>query len=218
MPQLFPRNANTVTRFVIIGGVLLVATYLTFIAAFNRSSLARGIGTPVEQPVPFSHALHVSELGLSCLGCHTTVQEGPFANIPSTHVCMTCHSQIGLDRPTLEPVRESYETDVPISWVRVHNLPDFVQFEHSVHVNKGVACVNCHGRVDQMEVVYQTRRMTMTWCLNCHRQPERYLRPREEVLTMDYVPPDDQLALGRALIDEYRIDVNKLQNCSLCHY
>ncbi|MDQ3458223.1 MAG: cytochrome c family protein [Deinococcota bacterium] len=218
MPQVFPKVSNSVARYGILGGVVFLAALLTFIAMFNRSSFATGVGQPIEQPVHYSHALHVGELGLSCLSCHTSVQDGPFAGIPPTHTCMSCHSQILTDSPELELVRESYAENVPIAWNRVHNLADFVYFEHSAHVNKGVACVNCHGRVDQMEVVYQARNMSMTWCLNCHREPERYIRPREEVLNMAYVPPANQLELGRTLIDEYHINVNKLTNCSTCHY
>lgn len=219
MPQVFPKASNKVARYGILGGVVFLAALLTFIALFNRSSFATEVGVPIEQPVSFQHTLHVGELGISCLYCHHSVQESAVANIPETHVCMSCHSQIATASPALEPVRQSYADNIPIQWNKVHNLADFVYFNHSIHVNKGVACINCHGRTAEMDVVYKARNMSMTWCLDCHRQPEQYLRPREEVLNQDYVPPppEEQLALGRALIDDYHINVNKLTNCSTCH-
>jgi hypothetical protein len=157
----------------------------------------------------------VGDVGLDCRYCHTSVETSGFANIPPTKTCMNCHSQIWSASPTLEPVRDSFRTDRSIAWTRVHDLPDFAYFNHSIHVNKGVGCETCHGRVDKMPLTWQKASLQMEWCLDCHRHPEQYVRPREEVFTMGYEPPVEQEELGRRLVKEYKIQ--SLTSCSTCH-
>jgi len=157
----------------------------------------------------------VGGMGIDCRYCHTSVEQSSFANIPPTKTCMNCHSQIWVTSPYLEPVRASYRTDTPLRWTRVHNLPDFVYFNHSIHVKKGVGCETCHGRIDQMPGIYQANTLQMEWCLGCHRAPERYVRPREFVTTMGYVPAEPQAVLGARLVKDY--DIQKLTSCSVCH-
>jgi hypothetical protein len=191
---------------------LLVLGYLLI-----RSPYQTNVRVIQEQPVPFSHEHHVHALGIDCRYCHTSVETEGFAGMPPTYTCMSCHSQIWSDSPMLEPVRVSLRERKPLAWTRVHDLPDFVYFHHGIHVQKGVACVSCHGRVDQMPLAWKEEPMTMEWCLNCHRHPERHLRPKEEVFLMDRVPPRDQPSLGRDLIQRYHIEAEQLTNCSVCH-
>jgi hypothetical protein len=165
--------------------------------------------------VPFSHQHHVAGMGIDCRYCHTSVETSAVAGIPPTKTCMNCHSQIWADSPTLEPVRASFRTDQPIAWARVHDLPDFVYFDHSAHVSKGVGCTTCHGRVDRMPLVYQEASLLMEWCLDCHRQPERFLRPQDKVFDPEWEPPADQIAKGRVLVREY--GVKPRTSCSACH-
>jgi hypothetical protein len=161
----------------------------------------------------------VADAGIDCRYCHTSVEQSAFAGIPPTKTCMNCHAQLWADSPILEPVRESWRTGRSIEWVRVHNLADFAYFNHSIHVSKGVGCVTCHGRVDEMPLMWKVNTLYMEWCLECHRNPERYLRPREHVFSMDWQPTEDQVALGRRLMQEYKIrDVRLLTSCSTCHY
>jgi hypothetical protein len=168
-----------------------------------------------QQPIQFSHERHVAGNGLDCRYCHTAVEKSATAGIPPTKTCMNCHAQIHSSSPYLEPVRASYANDVSIQWVKVHDLPDFVYFNHSIHVNKGVGCATCHGRVDQMPLMWTVNTLQMEWCLDCHRAPEKYLRPRSAVFSMDYQAPADQLALGARLATEYQ--VRRLTSCSTCH-
>jgi hypothetical protein len=170
-----------------------------------------------DQPIPFSHERHVAGNGIDCRYCHTSVEESNFAGIPPTETCMSCHSQILTDAPMLEPVRESFRSGTPIQWNRVHDLPDFVYFNHSIHVKKGVGCETCHGRVDRMPLMWKQNTLQMEWCLECHRAPEQFIRPRDQVFTMGYVPAGDQLEIGRKLVQEYHINVKQLTNCSICH-
>jgi len=167
------------------------------------------------QPVPFSHKHHVGELGLDCRYCHTSVEQSSFAGLPPTATCMTCHSQIWVNSPMLEPVRASYRDDQSLAWTRVNALPDFVYFNHSIHVNKGIGCTTCHGPIAQMPLTWAANTLQMSWCLDCHRQPENYVRPRESVFDPNYQPPADQLALGRRLVKGYKIQ--SLTTCSTCH-
>jgi hypothetical protein len=168
-----------------------------------------------EQPVPFSHKHHVSGLGIDCRYCHTAVETSSFAGIPPTETCMSCHSQIWFDSPMLEPVRASFQTGRALHWTRVHDLPDFVYFNHSIHLEKGVGCSTCHGRVDQMPLTLAEHSLLMEWCLDCHRMPERFVRPRGYIFRMDWTPPANQLTLGRRLVKEYGI--RKLTDCYTCH-
>jgi hypothetical protein len=215
MPQIFRRSTNVLSRVSLAGaGVLISGGFLAAYIAYD-SPYFNHVGEARPQPVQFSHKHHVGDDGIDCRYCHTSVETSAFAGIPSTHVCMTCHSQVWSDSPYLAAVRESYQNNTPLEWVRVHDLPDYVYFNHSIHVNKGVACIMCHGRVDQMPLVWREKSLEMKWCLSCHRSPEMFVRPREQVFSMTWNPPQDQLAMGRRLVKEYRIQ--KLTDCYTCH-
>ncbi|MDB6138040.1 MAG: hypothetical protein JWO94_1112, partial [Verrucomicrobiaceae bacterium] len=174
-----------------------------------------GVGVPVEQPVPFSHAHHTGELGIDCRYCHTGVEKGRSAGIPATETCMTCHSQIWRDAPMLQPVRDSWMNHQPLHWTRVNDLPDYVYFDHSIHVNKGVGCVSCHGQVDQMPLTAKGQTLMMRWCLDCHRHPEEHLRPQEAVFSM--TTPLMERGQGAALVRSNHIPTKQLEDCSICH-
>src|SRR6267378_6676280 len=186
MAQIFHRSANTLSRVTIFGAVFIVAFVLWVIGGIVRSPAATDQGIEREQPVPFSHQHHVAGLGIDCRYCHTSVETSSFAGLPQTEICMNCHSQIWVNSPMLEPVRSSYRSGKSISWERVHNLADFVYFDHSIHVAKGVGCVTCHGRVDRMPLTTQVASLYMEWCLECHRYPERFVRPRDKVFDMEW--------------------------------
>jgi hypothetical protein len=215
MAQTFHRSANTVFLVSLIGLVVLVGGLIGLAYALQGSPYVTRAFDARTQPIQFSHERHVAGNGIDCRYCHTSVEESEFAGIPPTKTCMNCHSQIFSQAPFLEPVRASFRDDRPIAWTRVHDLPDFVYFDHSIHVSKGVGCATCHGRVDLMPQVYQVQSLQMSWCLDCHRSPEKYVRPRQEIYRMDYRPPADQLGLGRKLVAEYQI--RKLTDCSTCH-
>ena len=215
MAQLFRREANTVARVSIAGALLALIAVAFLVTGFNLSAYNYRVGVPREQPVPFSHRHHVSGLGIDCRYCHTSVEVSAFAGIPPTETCITCHSQIWAQSPMLEPVRSSYRTGESLHWTRVHDLPGFVYFNHSIHVNKGIGCSTCHGRVDQMPLMWKVNNLQMGWCLDCHRQPEKFIRPREAVFQMDYTPPPNQHELGVKLVREY--NVHKLDDCYTCH-
>lgn len=218
MAQIFPRSSNVLSRLSILGGVAGLAALGLFLWAFARSSYVTGVGVPRVQPVPFSHKHHVGDDGIDCRYCHTSVEVSPFAGIPPTKTCMNCHSQIWADSPMLAPVRESFRSGKSLQWTRVYNLPGFVYFNHGIHVNKGIGCSTCHGRVDQMPFTWRAHSLYMSWCLECHRAPERFVRPREYVFSMDYQPPTDQLALGKKLVKAYKIQSARvLTSCSTCH-
>ena len=218
MPQIFHRSTNTYSRITIFGAVFILGFLTWVFTVLDRSAYATRQAEVREQPIPFSHAHHVGALGIDCRYCHTTVETSSFANLPPTKTCMNCHSQIWLTSPTLEPVRASFRDDKSISWARVHDLPDYVYFNHSIHINKGVGCETCHGRVDQMPLMAQQNTLQMEWCLNCHRNTEKYIRPREFVTAMGYQPAGDQEEIGRRLQKEYNIqDVRLLTSCSTCH-
>ena len=215
MSQIFHHSTNTLSKVSIFGGVFVVAATLWVILEVNRSPYVTRAHEARAQPVPFSHAHHVGGLGVDCRYCHTSVDKSAVAGIPPTKTCMNCHSQIWNQSPTLEPVRASFRSGTSIEWTRVHDLPDFAYFDHSAHVNKGVGCSTCHGRVDQMPLVWQEKSLQMEWCLECHRAPEKYLRPQSEVYNVAYEPPADQLTLGRKLVKEYNIKTRT--SCSACH-
>jgi hypothetical protein len=217
MGQIFHPSTNTFAKVSIFGAVFFLALLAGLGLALARSDYATGVGVVVPQPVQFSHEHHVGGLGIDCRYCHTTVEKSSFAGMPSTQTCMTCHSQIWNDSPKLEPVRESFRTGQPLAWNRVHDLSDFVYFNHSIHVNKGIGCTDCHGQVDQMPLMWQAEPMTMEWCLNCHRAPEHALRPVDQVFNMNYVRPPNQETLGRQLIEEYHIPTERLTDCYTCH-
>jgi hypothetical protein len=215
MAQIFHHSTNTLSKLSIFGALFLAAGTLWLVLEINRSPYVTQAGVAREQPVPFSHVHHVAGLGIDCRYCHTSVETSATAGIPPTKTCMNCHSQIWSDSPMLEPVRESFRSERSIEWVKVNDLPDFVYFDHSAHVNQGVGCTTCHGRVDRMPLMWQEASLAMEWCLACHRQPERYLRPREQVYNAAYEPPADQLALGRSLARQYGIHTRT--SCSTCH-
>lgn len=218
MPQLFHRSMTAVGRVVVFGSVFLFAGTGAALALFYRSYYVTGAHLAAVQPVPFSHQHHVGQLGIDCRYCHTSVESSSFAGIPPTKTCMNCHQQIWVGSSVLAPVRDSYRTDVSIPWERVHNLPGFVYFDHSIHVAKGVGCAECHGRLDEMPLTWQTNSLLMEWCISCHRHPENHLRPREEVFNMRWRAPSDRAALGRELSREYRVrDAGVLTSCSTCH-
>jgi hypothetical protein len=218
MHWTFHRSANVLARLSIFGFLFLLAGFAWVVYQIGISPYMTYVGVAPAQPVPFSHEHHVSGLGIDCRYCHTTVETSAFAGIPPTATCMNCHSQIWADSPMLEPVRESYRTGKPLVWTRVHNLPEFAYFNHSIHVNKGVGCASCHGRIDQMPLTHAAQPMLMEWCLTCHRNPAAYLRPREQVFNMNWQPNGDQETLGRQLMKEYHIrDTHTLTVCSTCH-
>jgi hypothetical protein len=198
------------------GGVLagFGALYVVALLYYGIHPQAMDIGYQPEQPVPYSHALHAGQLGIDCRYCHNTVERSPFASIPPTQTCMNCHTAIRPDSEKLLRVRESHATGMPVEWVRVHDLPDFVYFNHSAHVNRGVGCVECHGRVDKMEVVYWEKPLSMAWCLSCHRNPDDRLRPLDQITNMSWERPDDP-SYGAQL--RKALDVNPSQDCSTCH-
>ena len=215
MAQTFRRSANTVFIVTLVGLVLMVGGLIGLAYTLQSSPYVTRAFEARSQPIQFSHERHVGGNGIDCRYCHTSVETSPFAGIPPTKTCMNCHAQIFKDSPFLELVRSSFRDDRSIEWTRVHDLPDFVYFNHSIHVNKGIGCSTCHGRVDLMPLLFQAQTLQMSWCLDCHRNPELYVRPREAVYQMTYRPPADQLALGRKLVAEYKIQ--SLTSCSTCH-
>ncbi len=224
MPQIFHRSFNVLSRLSIFGAVFLLAGAAWAGLVLIRSSYVTNIGIARTQPVQFSHAHHVNGLGIDCRYCHTSVEDSSFAGLPPTKTCMNCHSQIWVGSQMLAPVRESYASGDSIPWERVHRLADFVYFDHSIHVAKGIGCASCHGRVDEMQAVYQKGTLLMEWCLDCHRHPEENVRPRDEVFNMAFRPEDltdragkpyTQETLGPELVEKYHI--RRLQECSACH-
>lgn len=215
MPQIFHRSANTLSKLSLAGLLILVGSLIFTAILVARSSYVTRAHEFVEQPVQFSHRHHVKDDGIDCRYCHTSVETSPFAGIPPTKTCMNCHSQIWTNAKILEPIRSAYTSGKPIAWNRVHRLPDFVKFNHSIHVAKGIGCASCHGRVDKMNLMYQAAPLTMQWCLSCHREPEKFIRPKNEVFNMEYVAAS-QKEIGPRLVQQYA--VRKLTSCSTCHY
>lgn len=217
MAQIFRPVANTIAVLAMasIGAIPVLAIGLGY--TLMGSSYVTDQSVTRKQPVPFSHAHHVGGLGLDCRYCHTSVEKARFAEIPPTKTCMTCHSQLWTNASMLAPVRESLAKGKPIHWQRVHVLPDYVYFDHSIHVAKGVGCSTCHGRVDRMPLMRQAAPLTMGWCLDCHRNPASSIRPRDKVFDMNWTPPKDQIAQGRRLMIKYHIDTAHLTDCSKCH-
>jgi hypothetical protein len=215
MPQIFHRSTNAIARVTILGAVFIavIATWLLMVVF--RSDYLTEARVVREQPVPFSHKHHVADDGIDCRYCHTSVESSSFAGLPATETCMTCHSEIWADSPMLEPVRASFRNNTPLRWTRVHDLPDFVYFDHSIHVTKGIGCSTCHGAVDEMPLMWRENTLLMEWCLGCHREPERYVRPRDTVFRMDWSPPTNQQEIGRQLVAQYKI--RSLTDCYTCH-
>lgn len=218
MAQIFHRSTNTLSRLSIFGALFLVLGSLWLLSAVNRSSYVTDQNVARAQPVPFSHDHHVGGLGIDCRYCHTSVEVSSFAGIPPTAVCINCHSQIWSTSDVLKPVRDSFQNGTPIRWTRVHNLADFAYFNHSIHVRKGVGCSTCHGPVDRMPLMWQAASLQMEWCLECHREPARFLRPRDQVFNMNWQPAADQERLGGELMKQYNIrSPAVLTSCSTCH-
>ena len=229
--QIFHRSANVISRASIYAGIFTLAFVLWACIQFQRSPYVTYAGVVRPQPAPFSHQHHVAALGIDCRYCHTSVETSSFAGIPPTKTCMNCHSQIWTSAPLLEPVRESFRSGRSLEWNRVNDLPDFVYFDHSIHINKGVGCNTCHGPVDRMPLMFNYASLQMEWCIQCHRAPEKNLRPREQVFNMRYEQPTkdvpvvvegkaytDQLSLGRDLVKKYHLrSVMDITSCNTCH-
>ena len=217
MAQVFHPSTNSFAKASMVFGVLGVVALIFAASAVDRSPYVTHVSVPVPQPVPFSHKHHAGELGIDCRYCHTSVETSAFAGIPAMETCMTCHSQIWRDSPMLAPVRDNYAAGRAVAWTRVHNLPDYAYFQHDIHINKGIGCETCHGRVDQMPLTWKVNTLHMEWCLECHREPERFIRPREHVFEMGYQAPADQLAQGRKLLNEYHVAGPRITDCVTCH-
>lgn len=240
MAQIFHRSANTIAKASIVGALLLVGGLLWAALEMQRSPYYTYAGVAKPQPVAFSHQHHVAGLGIDCRYCHTSVETSGFAGIPPTKTCMNCHSQIWTNAPMLEPVRASYRSGQSLTWTRVHDLPDYVYFDHSIHISKGVGCDSCHGPVDKMPLMYQHSSLQMEWCLNCHRAPEKYLRPHrvqgrddDQIFNMAYeqptplkpvILPDGQKFTNQIELGNYLKKVNKVRSvediassCNTCH-
>jgi hypothetical protein len=213
--QVFGPGANSVARFSLIGGIIGLGVLFGVLEFYVRSPYITAVGQPIEQPVAFSHKHHVTDDGIDCRYCHTTVENSAFAGMPSTQTCMNCHSEVWAQSPALLPVRQSFMAGQAIAWNRVDNLPGYVYFDHSIHVQKGVGCSTCHGQVDQMPLAAKTQTMQMSFCLDCHQDPAKYLRPRDQVFNMAWQPPPNQDQLGRDLMAAYHVQ-SKI-SCSTCH-
>ncbi len=216
MPQIFSHRSNSIVRASILAAFLLPCASGWVLHAIYWSPWTTREMTPIPQIVPFSHKHHVFGLGLDCRFCHTTVEKSAFAGMPSTEICMTCHSQIWKNAPMLAPVHESMANNQRLSWIRVNDTPDFVFFNHSVHINHGIGCVTCHGQLDQMPLTWKSHTLYMRWCLECHRQPEKFIRPREEVFNLNWTATN-QLVLGKELMKKYDVHTEQLTDCSMCH-
>lgn len=218
MSQIFPKKANALARMSLMLALAFVGLLGYLGMTLMRSPWLTRQNETIVQPVQFSHAHHVGGEGFDCRYCHTSVEKSAFAGIPPTKTCMNCHSQLFSNAPILEPVRASFKNDTPMRWIRVNDLPDFVYFSHKIHVKQGVGCVTCHGQVDKMPLMYQAQTLQMEWCLDCHRAPEKYLRPRDQVFNVHYEPPANQIELGLRLKREYNVaSVRHLTTCSVCH-
>jgi len=229
--QIFHRSTNTISRATIFGAIFFIGFALWACIEIQRSPYVTYAKVARPQPVPFSHQHHVAGLGIDCRYCHTSVEKSSFAGIPPTKTCMNCHSQIWVGAPLLEPVRESFRSGKSLVWTRVNDLPDFVYFDHSIHINKGVGCNTCHGPVDRTPLMFNYASLQMEWCLDCHRNPAKHLRPRDQVFNMRYEEPStlkplvldgkeytDQLSLGVDLVKKYNLrTVADITSCSTCH-
>lgn len=215
MAQVFPRRANTVARGSLIGGLGLLLILSAAYWVYIRTPLFTGVGFQQPQPVPFSHQIHAGELGIDCRYCHTTVETEAFAGMPDTKTCMNCHTIVRNQDPLLAPIRDSFNTGKAMQWTTVNDLPDYVFFDHSIHINKGIGCSSCHGQVDQEPLMSKGASLQMGFCINCHMHPEQNVRPRDQVFNMSWKPPANQVQMGTQLVQEYHIQT-KL-SCSVCH-
>ena len=218
MAQIFHRSTNFISRFSLFSAIFLAGLALTLLMGFTRTSYFTRQNVSTEQPVQFSHKHHVGDDGIDCRYCHTGVETSATAGIPPTKTCMNCHSVLFNTAGYLEPVRESYRTGQSIRWVKVHRLPDYVYFNHSIHVNKGVGCSTCHGSVNQMPLVFQASPLLMEWCISCHRDPAQALRPLDQVYNMDWKAPANQQEIGKEFAQERHLrNTAALTSCSTCH-
>lgn len=217
MNQIFSPEFNTISRMSVIVILYIVISFLWSMAMLDRANYTRRVNEPVAQPVLYSHQLHVGSLNMDCRYCHSTVDTSPFANIPATETCMTCHHEIKTGSVEVQKLQASYNNDERIHWIRVHDLADVVYLNHSIHVSKGIGCSSCHGRIDQMEVVWRENNLTMGWCLDCHRAPQNFIRPREEVYNMAWETDNLTLAERQQLVQAYNINVAQLEDCNVCH-
>ena len=216
MANVFPKWVNTVPIKVIVAIILIKTAVVLGITYYATPKYTR-VGYEPTQPVAFSHALHSGQLEIDCRYCHTFVDRAAHSNVPTTQVCMTCHSMVRKDDPILAPIRDSYESGEPIPWVRIHKTPDYVYFNHSVHVNRGISCMECHGSVQEMDVVQHSKSLSMGFCLECHRNPEEYIRPPEEVYNLDWERPDTEEFNKEVVGFVHDWKVNPPQSCSGCH-
>jgi hypothetical protein len=218
MKQLFAPGADAVLRLFLFGTAAVLILGLLVVSGVARSTWLSTVGVAPEQPVPFSHKHHVGELGIDCRNCHQQAEVAATAGLPPTHTCMTCHSQIWTNAAMLAPVRNSLARDEALRWVRVNRLPDYVYFNHSIHIAKGVGCSTCHGAVDRMQLTARANAFEMQWCLQCHRAPQKFLRPPEEIWNTEWKPSADQDHAGAALVRKYHIgSPARLSDCSTCH-
>ena len=216
MSDIFPKWTNKLPRQIIIGALLMGTAVVSGVTYYFTPKYTRVCYQPI-QPVAFPHSVHVKQLGLDCRYCHNAVEKSWYSNIPATSVCMNCHTQVLKDDPRLAVVRDSAATGKPIEWVQIHKMPDYVYFNHSVHVNRGVSCVECHGQINDMDEVYHAKPLSMTYCLDCHRDPVMRLRPLAKITDLDWKAPDEaaQLKLGQDIMHDWK--TQSLQNCSTCH-
>lgn len=218
MPQVFRRSANAIAKASIVGVVVLAGAISFAAVALDWSNYNTGAFQEKTQPVQFSHRHHRGDDGISCRYCHTSVEVSENAGLPPMQTCMNCHSQIWADSPYLEPVRASWRTGRAVEWRKVHDLPDYVYFNHSAHVNKGVGCSTCHGDVESMAVLFQVAPLKMSWCLDCHRAPELNLRPRDQIYNTKWKSPANQREVGLQLKESYKVlNAGVLTSCSTCH-
>lgn len=217
MPQIFYRRSNSIARSTILGVVILICLSGWILWAVYFSPYTTLVKVPISQPVPFSHKHHYAGLGIDCRYCHVSVENSSFAGLPPTETCMTCHSQLFTSEPILAPVRQSLARDMPLRWNRVNFVPDFVFFNHSIHINRGIGCSECHGQLDQMPLTWKAETLYMRFCLKCHTDPAKFIRPREEVFNMAWRPPPNQRAEGEKLVRLYHVNVTQLADCSMCH-
>lgn len=212
---LFPQWSNLLLPTLLVVGAIM-PLYAVFFVAYGFSPKTLAVGYQPIQPLPFSHAVHAGQLGMDCRYCHNTVERTAFAAVPPTQTCMNCHTQIRPESPKLTTVRESYESGLPIEWVKVHKLPDYSYFDHSAHINRGVGCVECHGRIDRMEIVYQKSSLSMGWCLDCHRDPVDSLRPLDRITDMAF-DQRTELTREQRLQLQNLYHINPSEQCSTCH-
>jgi cytochrome c7-like protein len=218
MAQIFHRSFNFISRLTLSGVVFLAGLALAGVLVVARSPYLTNQRVARDQPVQFSHKHHVGDDGIDCRYCHTSVETSAYAGIPPTKTCMNCHSVLFNNVGYLEPVRESYRTNESIEWVKVHRLADYVYFNHSIHIHKGIGCSTCHGSVSEMPLVFQASPLTMEWCLDCHRNPQMNLRPQDQIFNMDWKAGSDQEEEGKKLAAEYKLRTTaELTSCSTCH-